>query len=99
MCEVRVRLLLLSSEFHLDGINSTSEEMDGGDLARRVVGPSDVDSRTSCPSALVSTAVVVGGGGVEISITVLHVKFWCGCGGWNWQSDGRIVLKVDDGFW
>ena len=31
--EVRVRLLLLSSEFHLDGINSTSEEMDGGDLA------------------------------------------------------------------
>ena len=63
MCEVRVRLLLLSSEFHLDGINSTSEEMDGGDLARRVVGPSDVDGRTSCPSALVSTAVVVRGGG------------------------------------
>ena len=77
MCEVRVRLLLLSSEFHLDGINSTSEEMDGGDLARRVVGPSDVDGRTSCPSALVSTAVVVrGGGDVEISITVLHVWMW-----------------------
>ena len=30
--EVRVWLLLLSSEFHLDGISSLSEEMDGGDL-------------------------------------------------------------------
>ena len=60
--EVRVRLLLLSSEFHLDVMNSTSKEMDGGDLARRVVGPSDVDGRMSCPSALVSTAVVVWGG-------------------------------------
>ena len=29
---MRVWLLLLSSEFHLDGISSLSEEMDGGDL-------------------------------------------------------------------
>ena len=78
--EVRVRLLLLSSEFHLDGINSSSEEMDGGDLARRVVGPSDVDGRMSCPSALVSTAVVVwgggGGGGNQYHCFTCEVLVW-----------------------
>ena len=53
-------LLLSSSESHLDGIGSWYEEMDGGDLARRVVGPSDVDGRMSCPNPLVSTSVVAG---------------------------------------
>ena len=74
MGEVRVWLLLLSSEFHLDGINSSSEEMDGGDLVRRVVGPLDVDGRMSCPSALVSTAVVVwGGGGGWKSVSLFYM--------------------------
>ena len=80
--EVQVRLLLLSSEFHLDGISSLSEEMDGGDLAHRVVGPSDVDGRMSCPSALVSTAVGGGGGGGN-----QYHCFTCEVVVWMWRLE------------